>query len=396
MSLRVGVVPASGAGQATMAATGQLARLHRHFNAYLDAGHELTYFSGCPDDPPWSGVDVRRARWGLPDRTTAILRPILEPRAFRQCDVLRATSLLGALTCLVAHRIHGLPFVVSHGAHYEEIAVLHDHRHQVKKWRWLRRLAFRYAKTVIVPNPVDAVALRRDFPRTRIRWIPNWVDPDLFSPVDVRCARQIYPARVLTVGRLVVEKNLERLARVVRALGAKLVSVGAGPVTPALRRLGVQTPGPVSWPDLPLWHRQAWVYAAPALTEGHPKALLEAMSSGLPCAVSTAIRGIVRDEETALMFDPENEGQMQAQLGRLLRDDGLAVRLGANARKEVLQYDYRMILQQEIRVMEEACSGYDRRAAMCDCGSAGPDHAPACAFRRWHDAVDAFANRERR
>lgn len=358
--MRVGVVPASGSGQTTMAATGQLARLHRHFGAYLAAGHDLTYFAGTPDDPPWPGVTVRRAKWGLPERTTAILRPVLEPRVFRACDVLRATSLLGALTCLIAHRIHRIPFVVSHGAHYEEIAVLHEHPHQVKKWRSLRRLAFRYAATVIVPNPVDAKALQRDFPAARIRWIPNWVDPDLFRPVDVRQIRATTTPMVLTVGRLVVEKNLERLARVVHSLGATLTSVGAGPVTPALSRLGVKCPGPVAWPHLPLWHARAWVYAAPALTEGHPKALLEAMASGLPCAVSTAIRGIVEHERTALMFDPEDEEDMRRQIGRLLRHDYLIGGdvwprlLGRAARAEVLQYDYRNILPQEIRVMEEA------------------------------------------
>ena len=349
--MRIGIVPASGSGQATMAATGQLARLHRHFGAYLDAGHDLTYFSGVSNDPPWPGVEVRRAVWRLPDRTTALVRPFLEPRAFRRCQVLRATSLLGSLTCLMAHLAHRTPFVVSHGAHYEEIAILHDHRHQVKKWRWLRRLAFRYAATVLVPNPVDADALAGDYPHARIRWLPNWVDLELFRPIERASGA---PPTVLTVGRLVVEKNLERLARVVARAGGRLISVGAGPVLPALRALGVQTPGAIPWPDLPYWHSIAWVYAAPALTEGHPKALLEAMASGLPCAVSTAIRGIVTDGETALTFDPESETQMSRQLRRLFNDDELRRRLGVAARASALQYDVHRILPTEIREVEEA------------------------------------------
>lgn len=316
--MRVGVTFTPGTSLSTYDQNGQRERIERHVAAYTDAGHDVTY------------LDSRR------------------PLGYR-VDVIRGMSLAAAWPALVARFLCGTPCVVTYGADYDRIAQLHGEKG--RKWRWLRWLAFRYG-TIIVPNPVDYQRLLSRFPKAKLVHVPNWVDTDRFAPG----ARDWFRHRpvVLAVGRLVAEKNLIRLARACRGVGADLVCVGSGPQKQSLIAEGVWTTGPVPWLSIPAWHDYADVFALPSLTEGHPKALLEAMASGLPCAVSKTVHGVVEPGRTALMFDPEDDEGMRGALKLLLERKDIAQKLGAAAREAAMQWDYRKVLPQEIRVVEEA------------------------------------------
>ena len=328
-----------------MEATGQLGRLTRHFTAYRDAGHALTYFSGLPNDPDWVAEMVRPTSAPATRNGTrrALLRPLREPRAWRRCDVLRATSLAGAISCLTARVALGVPFVVSLGAKYEEIARLHGR--PAWKWNALRRFAVRLAAAVIVPNPVHARETQARFPRARIVHVPNWVDTQMFRPGPRPGGRPT----VLYVGRLVVEKNLKRLASVCREHGWRLICVGEGPGRDDLTALGAECPGAVPWEDLPAWHAKAHVFCLPSFTEGHPKALLEAMASGLPCAVSTGVTGF--QTATLATFPPASSDAMGEAIHAMMTGDSW---VRPRVREYALAYDIARVLPQEIRVVEEA------------------------------------------
>ena len=334
--MRVGIQPAPGSGLATMAATGQLSRLTRHWSGFREAGHELRYFSSLPDDPDWI-ADVRRPRKRL-GLVSATRRPLYDPLAYYGCDVIRATSLMGALPAIVARCALLIPFVVSYGGDYEAIARIHGR--PAWKWRWLRTLAFRFASAVIVPNPVMAETLRRLYPRTRIVHVPNWVDCEMFKP---RPKPVNYPHKqVLYVGRLVKEKNLPRLARVCVENDWDLTCIGDGPF-----RVTAECLGPKPWEELPFWHSQADVFCLPSYTEGQPKALLEAMASGLPCAVSSGVTGI--RIPGGCRFPPEDEGAM-ADTIRYLLEHGEGYRDWN--RQVALDYDIHKVLPREIAVVE--------------------------------------------
>lgn len=351
--MKVGILPAPGGGLRTMA--GQLGRLTQHFTAYIAAGHTLSYFTWLPHDPDWIAEIVRPAKHPQPTNGTrrALLRPLTHPRAFIACNVLRAMSLSAALTGITARIVLGIPFVVSCGAKYEEIARLHGR--PAWKWAALRRLAFWLASAVIVPNPVHAKDLQARFPSARIVHVPNWVDTKRFRPGP----RPSGPPTVLYVGRLVIEKNLERLARVCRDSKWRLICVGDGPLRPSLSQLGAECPGSVPWENLPAWHAKAHVFCLPSFTEGHPKALLEAMASGLPCAVSTGIEGVVTPNLDAVTFSPEKGGphfDMESTLRFLLDDWHCCDLLGANARRTAEAFDLFRVLPEEIRVVESCAS----------------------------------------
>lgn len=136
----------------------------------------------------------------------------------------------------------------------------------------------------------------------------------VFSSVEIdsipRRQPQLPPSpsqqyRVICVGRLSPEKGQEFLVRSVahlRAAGHQVAAdlVGPGPdldrlqalahelgISDSVRFLGAVDRGPALWQTL----AEADLYVQPSLTEGMPRALIEAMAVGLP-AVGTRVGGI--------------------------------------------------------------------------------------------------------
>jgi glycosyltransferase involved in cell wall biosynthesis len=87
------------------------------------------------------------------------------------------------------------------------------------------------------------------------------------------------------------------------------------------------------------YFRAADAYVLPSIREGLPIALLEAMSSALPC-VATRIEGstdgLVDDRVNGILVAPDAETEMAAAIRLVLNDAGTAARLGAAARRTVL------------------------------------------------------------
>ena len=352
--MRVGIIPAIGAGLQTMAATGQLERLWAHLEAYAP---EISFFSYLPPATEWTywydfakGNSLERrciTHYPWPAKRLALFWPLVNPRAFRSCEVLRGLNLQAAVPCLMARIIHGIPFVVSHGADYEAIAQIHGHDGQARKWRWLRQLAFRFAAAVIVPNPIHAQRLQTRFPQAKIRHIPNWVDTEKFRPRAFGDGNHL-----LYVGRLVKEKNLPRLARVATRLGALLFCVGDGPEREAIEQAGGHCVGIVPWSVLPAYYRAARAFVLPSLSEGHPKALLEAMASGLPCAVSARVEGVILHILDGILFDPEDEEEMALAIHLVTGPMGRELGRTARAKAETL-WAKEKVLPREVALLRE-------------------------------------------
>jgi glycosyltransferase involved in cell wall biosynthesis len=87
------------------------------------------------------------------------------------------------------------------------------------------------------------------------------------------------------------------------------------------------------------YFRAADLFVLPSVREGLPIALIEAMSSGLPC-VASRLEGstdvLIEDQVTGLLVAPDDEAGFASAIRSLLTDCRMAERLGTAARAVVL------------------------------------------------------------
>ena len=373
----VGILPALGSGLTDLARSGQHERLLDYdLRAYAQGFDRVLYFSyfhESLDDftaDPFLAERIRviptRGRW--PAKLYAILMPLVHRRAMRSCAVLRVEQFSGVIPALLARWLWGIPFVVTYG--YDYAAVARARGARVKPWlyRALAAVALPQAAGVIVTT--EALARRV---RGRVRVIPNGVDLVRFAP-SLRPPSWPY-LRVLYVGRLEPEKNVARLIEAVaslRRVAIELVIVGDGAERAALealaRSLGVRATfvGAAPYCHMPSWFAEADVFVLPSLTEGHPKALLEAMAAGVPCAGSMrgGIMPLIGPEARGKLFDPTKTESIACAIVTLLTDRALAQRLADEARVFVARFDLHRVLDEEVRFVQSVSlpSGPSRAA----------------------------------
>jgi glycosyltransferase involved in cell wall biosynthesis len=154
------------------------------------------------------------------------------------------------------------------------------------------------------------------------------------------------PVRVLSVGRLVPDKNLATLLAAFAEAGfsdgeAELVVRGSGPLEGELRalaeRLGVPArfTGYAAPADLPATYAEADVLALVSTYEPFGVTMREGAAAGLPllCSRRAGAAGDVAVEgENALLVDPARRDEIVAALRRLVRDGELRERLAGGSR----------------------------------------------------------------
>jgi glycosyltransferase involved in cell wall biosynthesis len=97
------------------------------------------------------------------------------------------------------------------------------------------------------------------------------------------------------------------------------------------------------------------LFAMPSYREGMPRALLEAMATGLP-VVATDIRGCreeVVDGETGLLVPPRDHYALGEAMLRILSDGEMAARMGRAGRQRVVDlFDERIATKIQIERLD--------------------------------------------
>jgi glycosyltransferase involved in cell wall biosynthesis len=154
------------------------------------------------------------------------------------------------------------------------------------------------------------------------------------------------PVRLLSVGRLVHDKNLGALIEAFSESGlrpdeAELVLSGTGPLEGELKELAARTGAPVrldgyappeALPDL---YSQAGGLVLVSSYEPFGVTMREGAAAGLPliCSRLAGAAGDVAIEgENALLVDPHDRAQIEDALRRIVRDADLRARLAAGSR----------------------------------------------------------------
>jgi len=228
----------------------------------------------------------------------------------------------------------------------------------------LEKKAFSCADMGIVTSSWqrDIVIKQYNIEPAKIKVIPNYVITDVFKPHPE--IQKKYD--LIFVGRSGSQKNISNLLEAIKYLKTKnknisLLMIGGCCDNNEIReivnqhRLNVSFKGNIPNFELPYVLNQAKVFILPSYYEGHPKALLEAMSCGLPCIGSdvTGIREDIEHMESGYLCKT-NFKSIANTIKKVLSDDLLRKKIGNSARKYILNnYSIDKILKMELEVIQE-------------------------------------------
>lgn len=229
---------------------------------------------------------------------------------------------------------------------------------------------------LILQNPDDVALFEQAglVEPARVRLIRgSGVDCSRFVPAPLRVA-QDGRLRVVLAARLLRDKGINEYveaARLLRAQGRAIDFLLAGDPDPgnpaaipeAAVRAWVQE-GVIDWlghvSDMPGLFRSVDAVVLPSYREGLPKGLIEAGACALPL-VTTDVPGcreVVTDGVDGLLVPPRDAKALAHAIGRLHDDASLRERLGAAARRKVLdEFDERMVIARTIGVYRELLPG---------------------------------------
>jgi len=231
--------------------------------------------------------------------------------------------------------------------------------------RWLFRHTYNRSRAAVAVSRYTAQALiDSGVQPSRVVFIPNGVDTDRFQPRK-RSAGLIerYGLQgckvLLTLARLVPRKGQDQVIAALPAISREVPRVvyliaGRGRDESRLRdlarSLGVEDrvifAGFVDPEELVDHYNLADVYLMPSReiadtgsVEGFGITFLEANACGIPVigGRSGGIPDAIVDGQTGLLVDPLDQEQIAEAIIRLLTDEGLARRLGAQGRRRVLR-----------------------------------------------------------
>ncbi len=299
-------------------------------------------------------------------------------RLFRRekFDLLHVHTPLAGLVGRIAGRFAGIPRIAytAHGFYFHERMRPSAYRAHVM----LERFGRRFTDVLMTQSAEDAETAKAEgiAPNGQVTVIGNGVDPALFRPGTAeereaaRAAMGVGPDDVVAVmiGRMVAEKGypelfaaLARTATLTLAcIGTRLESDHEGAVDAALAA-AQSDPGTASRlkllgyrTDVAELLRGADLFVLPSHREGMPRAIIEAMMTGLP-VVATHIRGAreqVIDGETGFLVPVSDEAALAEALGRLASDATLRARMGAAALARAREeYDEAKVIARQIALL---------------------------------------------
>ncbi|NMC50401.1 MAG: glycosyltransferase family 4 protein [Desulfovibrio sp.] len=217
----------------------------------------------------------------------------------------------------------------------------------------VRRAALRRARAVVANSRGLADLSERTDP-VPVTVIPNGVDAALYGSGPGR-EPGACPARLLFVGRLATQKNLDFLLTELAALRREagppfeLHLAGGGPRERRLRELAhalglnrhVVWHGHLDRRRIIELYGESDILVFPSHAEGMPNVVLEAMAGGLPVLASDVMgtNELVVHGETGYLFAPGDSGTFRARLRDLLASPERARRMGLAGRERVVR-DY--------------------------------------------------------
>jgi glycosyltransferase involved in cell wall biosynthesis len=380
--MNLALFPPLGGSLTALEQTGQLARFATSYLPLYAARFERVYYCSYRDeracDFPAAQLPARfqllANEQTLPPHLYAWRMVRSQTGALATCHVSRVLQATGIVPAWLAKRRWGSPIAVTYGYHYAALAKREGQQARALYYAMLTRLTLRTADAIIVTTEGVARELGGSTAPGQVYLIPNGVNLRQFYPAER--LPDGAPPTVLFVGRLSTEKDPITLLRAAyhlqqAGMPVRLALVGDGPLRKQViqqgQQLGVDIHfyGTVSHDQLPELLRGGRAFVLPSFSEGHPKALLEAMACGLPVVVSDipGNRSVVDPGANGLVFPVGDDGALAEQLSRALSDYELAEALGRAAHTTIeCGYDLEALVGREVALLHDLALAKTRRS----------------------------------
>ncbi|MEO1287763.1 MAG: glycosyltransferase family 4 protein [Chloroflexota bacterium] len=276
----------------------------------------------------------------------------------RRADVYKTNQTNGADIALAAAKQWHKPLIARFGyMHSFNIGKQHGEESNVAQTaRQLEADVFSQAQAVIGTTERLTNDVQERFPSADVYTVPNYVETDHFAPMDI--PKQV---DVTYVGRLHPEKNVEALLDALVDTPYTCRIIGDGQQAKMFRdkyspfQDRISFLGQISNADLPRYLNESRIFIMPSLYEGHPKAVIEAMSSG--CAVIgtdvVGTREVIDHAHNGWLCETSPES-IRESIQHLMSDEAQRHQLGKNARQYVLDnYDLDHIAETEYQVIRQ-------------------------------------------
>ena len=326
-------------------------------------------YYGLPSTSALSIERVAVPAWPAARRAVYVAHSLRRAVGARHVDVVLTRDLIVAALLLRLPRAWRAPLVYeSHGfapAVSEELprlisgaAALSDTKRRRLEAR--ERLVWRRAEGYVTITAALARELDTRFgPRPRLAVVPDGARLSAVENVGLRDVSGRRAPVVGYAGHLYPWKGLDVLLGALQRLpGVRGLIVGGLAGEPDLARVRaladelapgrVTFAGQVDPPRVPALLRDADVLALPnppnrmSAAYTSPLKLFEYMAAGRPIVASDlpALREVLRPDENAVLVEPGNPDALAAGLARVIGDPGLAARLAARAREDMLEWTW--------------------------------------------------------
>ena len=282
----------------------------------------------------------------------SLILPLKLKNIFKSADLYKTNQMLGSWVPVICKFLYRKALVVRCGYEWFRNQIRSEKRTIKKVPEYflnylLELLSYGFADKVIISSQSNKEFIYKVFPikKEKIIFIPNFIDTALFSPDNVYPEGEFYQNRILFVGRLNKEKNLDNLVKAIAGTYYGLDIVGQGKEKKSLQKLAEEEKADIRFlgvfPNnkLPKIINQYPVCILPSFHEDNPKTLMEAMACG-KAVIGTNVYGIpelVQNGHNGLLCETDVNSIRKA-INALMQDEALREALGKNARKFAVEY----------------------------------------------------------
>ena len=327
---------------------------------------------GGPDEYDFSaqipGMKILCNWTGLPGKVYERRAHLIHARRLLRSDVLVTADTTGIVTALRTNWAWQVPLVYRIDYHWSTLSRVSRPQETklIENIVGLEKKGITNASLVLTTTQEIADRVVQQVPASaaKVSILPNHVDTDVFRSIPSEACFDL-----VFVGRIEAVKNLDALLSAVQRLGLTIAIIGSGTArgdgtfasqeADRLQSIYGDLDGRIHWlgriknEELPAYLNRSKLFVLCSLSEGHPRALIEAMACGMPI-IGTNIPGIskvLQHEVTGYLCDTDADSVTTA-IETVLSQPDLMRKMGQNARKFAVEnYSLPMLAQREYELL---------------------------------------------